>query len=129
MYELQLDFQSLLFYTETGEVSEEVWDLLLYSILKQQQQQDHLQGFYEAYLSGDVSTKNTYHHHYFEYTLQALRDHVDGLLRELENLSALAKTYDIAEHPRLSLIMQHNNFVKSTFLKVKNNLDKMSPTI
>ena len=131
MYELQMDFSSLLFYKDGG-VSEEVWDLLLYSILKKQQQQEEqtgpeqLQGFYDAYMSGDTDTKNMYHQHYFEYTLQALRDHVDGLLAELDDLSALSKTYDIAQHPRLSLIMQHNNFVQDTFLKVKDNLDQMS---
>ena len=128
MAELQLEFSDLLFYRESGEISPQVWDLLLYSILKQlpeDARQEQLQGFYEAYMMGEVDAKNLYHRHYFQYTHQALSDHVNGTLEELDSLSELAKTKDIAKHPRLSLILKHNNFVKDTFLKVRANLDAM----
>ena len=83
------------------------------------------QGFYEAYTTNDVATKEQYHQYYLQYTVQALQNHVNEMLQELATLSERAKTFDIAKHPRLSLIEQHNKFVKETFLKVKKNLDNM----
>ena len=120
---LGLDFSNLLFYKDTGDISAEVWDVMLYSILGQDP--DLRQGFYQAYTSGDMDTKNSYHQQYFPYTLEALKKHVDGTLRELDELSFRASSKDPSTHPRVPLILQHNDFVKSTFLKVKRNLDAM----
>lgn len=123
MKDLGLDFSNLLFYKDTGDVSGEVWDLVLYSVLSQDSNLQ--QGFYQAYMAGDEDTKNSYHQEYFPYTLDALKKHVDDTLRELDELSFKASSKDITTHPRVPVILQHNDFVKSTFLKVKTNLDSM----
>jgi hypothetical protein len=54
-----------------------------------------------------------------------LRNHVDGTLRDLENLSAKARSKDPRTHPRVPVILKHNEFVKETFQRVKANLDQM----
>ena len=60
---LGYDFSKMLFYKDTGDISEEVWDVVLYDkILKQDvvvQQQ-----FYEAHMNGDYETKSATHQQY-----------------------------------------------------------------
>jgi SET domain len=124
MAELNLNFSNLLFYKDTGEVSPEVWDLLLYSILKENDPGLQRQ-FYQAVTSGDEATKNQFHQQYFQYTLEALKNHVDSTLRDLDSLSIKALGKDPSTHPRIPVILKHNDFNKSTFLKVKANLDNM----
>jgi len=82
-------------------------------------------GFYGAVMSGDENAKAQYHDQYWQYTKQELQKHVDGTLRDLERWSAKAQSYDLNTHPRVPLILQHNEFVKETFLRVKTNLDMM----
>jgi hypothetical protein len=123
MAALGLDFGNLLFFKETGEISGEVWDVVLYSVLAQDPNLQ--QGFYQAFVNGDGATKQQYHQEYFPYTLEAMRTHVDDTLRELDVLSAKARSYDLATHPRVPVILQHNEFVKQTFLRVKAGLDAM----
>jgi hypothetical protein len=123
MTELGYDFSNLLFFKDTGDIAAEVYDVMLYSILAQD---PNLQrGFYEACMRGDAETKNSYHQQYFPYTLEALRKHVDDTLRDLDRLSAQARSKDPNRYPRLPVILKHNEFVKDTFLKVKANLDRM----
>ena len=124
MGELGLDFGDLLFYKETGEISEPVWDVLLYSILKKEDPGAQ-QAFYDAFMAGDADTKAGYHQQYFPYTLDALKKHVDGTLQELDQLSAEAASKDLATHPRVPVILQHNEFVKQVFLNVKAGVDAM----
>lgn len=123
MNDLGLGFSDLLFY-RTGEISPEVYDVILYNILAKQDP-SLKDGFYQACMSGDVDTKSSYHGQYFPYTLEALKKHVDDTLKELDDLSGKARTKDPATHPRVPVILQHNEFVKSTFLAVKANLDAM----
>eukprot|EP00977_Amphora_coffeiformis_P010294 scaffold2385_cov178-Amphora_coffeaeformis.AAC.11 len=123
MCQLGLVFTDLLFY-KTGDISVPVWDLVLYSVLADDF--DLQQGFYQAYMSGDSGTKDSYHQEYFRYTLQALQKHVDGTLRMLDKLSERAQSYEPSTHPRVPIILKHNDFVKSTFLNVKENLDAMA---
>ena len=110
------DHSKMLFYKETGDVSEEVWDVLLYQILEADpavQQQ-----LYNAHMNGDYATKQAIHDQYFQQTCIALQNHVDGFLVDLEKLQNKGIGKDVHEHPRLPLIMEHNEFVKEIFLKV-----------
>ena len=123
LLDLGYDFSRMLFYQGTGEVSPEVWDILLYQRLASNRN-DQL-AFYQAHMNGDEDTKNAIHQHYFADTSAALMKHVDTFLQQLDELSAKGDGKDRNEHPRLPLILRHNEFVKETFLAVKANLDPM----
>ncbi|KAG7361718.1 SET methyltransferase domain containing protein [Nitzschia inconspicua] len=123
MRELGYDFSNLLFFKDTGDISMEVYDVILYSILGQDPTAQR--SFYEACRIGDTETKNAFHQEYFPYTLNELRKHVDDTITDLDRLLAKAQSKDPRTHPRLPVILKHNNFVKGTFLKVKENLDQM----
>ena len=123
LLDLGYDFSRMLFFKETGDVSQEVWDILLYQHLASNR--DDQQAFYEAHMQGDEDTKNAIHQHYFADTATALKKHVDTFLVQLDELSAKGVGKDLNEHPRLPLILRHNEFVKETFLTVKARLDPM----
>lgn len=113
----------MLFYKDTGEVAEEVWDVLLYMLLGEADQTTQQQ-FYHAHMSGDYASKQSIHEKYYPMTSEKLKDHIDELVDEID---ALARKVDYGskvaaeDHPRLPLIMRHNAFVKNAFLTVKTN--------
>eukprot|EP00584_Thalassiosira_punctigera_P021845 CAMPEP_0172573862 /NCGR_PEP_ID=MMETSP1067-20121228/136410_1 /TAXON_ID=265564 ORGANISM="Thalassiosira punctigera, Strain Tpunct2005C2" /NCGR_SAMPLE_ID=MMETSP1067 /ASSEMBLY_ACC=CAM_ASM_000444 /LENGTH=448 /DNA_ID=CAMNT_0013366481 /DNA_START=977 /DNA_END=2323 /DNA_ORIENTATION=- len=115
----------MLFYND-GSVSSEVWDVLLYEELGKVSEGQQT-AFYQAHLMGDDATKAAYHNDYFAETLAVLQTHVDSLLEELGALGLWQLTYDqtSGRHPRLPLIMRHNEFVKNTFALVQQNLNQM----
>lgn len=123
MQELGYDFSNLLFYKDTGDIAMEVYDVVLYSILAQDPGAQR--GFYDACVQGNDDLKNSYHQEYFPYTVDELRRHVDSTLKDLDDLSAKARTKDPNKYPRLPVILKHNAFVKDTFLRVKANLDQI----
>jgi len=115
----------MLFYKDTGDVSPAVWDVLLYQILGELTHPDHQQALYVAHKQGDTDTKQTMHQHYFPQTAAALIDHIDTFLQQLEEVSSKATTVgqDIQQqHPRIPLILEHNHFVRNSFLAVRNNV-------
>jgi hypothetical protein len=119
-----LDFSRMLFFKDTGDITPEVWDVLLYSkVLANDLQTKN--AFYEAHVNGDEATKAAIHEQYMEQTSKELKQHVDTFLEQLDVLSAKSDGKDWNEHPRLPLILRHNEFVKSTFLNVKATLDPM----
>mmetsp|Transcript_17396 Transcript_17396/g.25229 ORF Transcript_17396/g.25229 Transcript_17396/m.25229 type:complete len:436 (+) Transcript_17396:20-1327(+) len=122
MSDLNLGFKDCLFY-KSGDISQEVYNLVLYSILKFDQQQQA--AFFEAVMNGDGDTVSAYHGQYFSYTLDALKEHVNSFLEQLDALQANAQSKDPATHPRVPVILAHNDFVRQTFLAVKANLDTM----
>jgi hypothetical protein len=124
MEALGYTFANLLFYRENGGISPEVYDVVLYHVLLESDP-GAADGFYRAVAGGDEGTKAEYHNQYWPYTKQELQKHVDGTLRDLDRWSAKANSYDLNTHPRVPLILQHNAFVKETFLRVKANLDVM----
>ena len=124
---LGLDFSRMLFYKDTGDISEEVWDVVLYDCLTKQSKLDDRNALYEAHMNGDAETKAMIHTQYSADTIKALQDHVDGFLKQLDTLNNRASNRDINIFPRLPLIVRHNDFVKETFLTVKANLDAMAP--
>jgi len=83
------------------------------------------QAFYQAHMQGDVDTKRQIHQQYFLQTSTALKAHVDSFLESLDDLADRANDKDPSQHPRLPLIQKHNEFVKTTFLRVKARLDPM----
>lgn len=121
--DLGLDFSRMLFFKDTGDASEEVWDVLLYQILENDR--DSQKAFYDAHMMGDVDTKSAFHQQYFAETSAALKNHVDTFLEKLDELSEKALTKDINEHPRIPLILKHNDFVRETFLTVKERIDPL----
>ena len=121
LLDIGYDPSRMLFYKDTGDISEEVWDVMLYQVLAKDR--DAQQGFYQAHMNGDVDTKRAYHQQYMYDTSNALKTHVDTFLKQLDELSDKAVGKDINQHPRLPLILSHNEFVKSTFLTVQQRLD------
>jgi len=111
----------MLFYKDSGEVSEEVWDVLLYQIL-QTADPAASQAFYTAHMTGDATSKQAIHQQYYPQTSAVLKYHVDSFLQQLDDLSKRARGRDLKVHPRLPIILQHNEFVKETFQRVKANL-------
>eukprot|EP00534_Pseudo-nitzschia_fraudulenta_P003338 CAMPEP_0201121830 /NCGR_PEP_ID=MMETSP0850-20130426/5620_1 /ASSEMBLY_ACC=CAM_ASM_000622 /TAXON_ID=183588 /ORGANISM="Pseudo-nitzschia fraudulenta, Strain WWA7" /LENGTH=457 /DNA_ID=CAMNT_0047388385 /DNA_START=256 /DNA_END=1629 /DNA_ORIENTATION=+ len=119
-----LDFSRMLFFKDTGDISAEVWDVLLYSkVLSNDIETKN--AFYEAHVNGDEDTKNAIHQQYMDRTSKELKSHVDTFLEQLDGLQAKADDKDWNEHPRLPLILRHNEFVRSTFENVKLRLDPM----
>ena len=106
--------------------------ILLYDILSKEDDPSLQARFKDACLSGDTETKNSFHQQYFTSTLSALKKHVNDTLMELEKLKEIAEFWNdrpsmaySPKHPRLPVIMSHNDFVSQTFEKVKANLDQM----
>lgn len=120
LIDMGYDHSKMLFYKDSGEISPEVWDVLLYQVLEgDPAAQEQL---YQAQMNEDYGTKQAFHEHYFPQTNVALRNHVDTFLRDLEKLSNKGVGKDISTHPRLPLIIQHNEFVKKTFLAVQSQI-------
>ena len=124
MEALGYTYANLLFYRNTGEISPGAFDVVLYHVLLKEDE-NAANGFYSAVISGDENTKSQYHNEYWNLTKQSMQNHVDDMLRDLDNWSAKAQSYDVNTHPRVPLIMQHNSFVRETFQRVKQNLDYM----
>jgi len=109
----------MLFYKDSGEVSEEVWDVLLFQILSSSNAARRRE-FYKAHINGDYETKQAFHQDFWPETSAKLKEHLDTFLRQLDELSAKVYGKNRNEHPRLPLIVKHNEFVRNTFLKVRD---------
>lgn len=122
--ELGYEFQELLFQTETGEIAPKVWDIFLYDIL-QQNDPGSAQQFCMACQNNDEGTKEQYQGQYYAYTLDALKQHVYGIMGDCENLTARAQSYDQNVHPRVPVIVAHNTLVSQTFGMTAALLEQM----
>ena len=113
----------MLFY-QTGDIAQEVWDVMLFKHLEASNCLEEQRFLYQAHMTGDVATKQQLHQRYFPQTLQALKRHVCDLLLELEELSETSwrKT---SRHPRHPLLLRHNEFVRDTFERVQEKLETM----
>ena len=76
-------------------------------------------------MSNDGTTKQSYHQQFSDKIYSKLQKHVDYLVNELDELSENHWRRDRDRHPRLPLILAHNEFVKETFLRVQDNIDSM----
>jgi hypothetical protein len=120
---LGYDFSRMVFYVENGAIAEEVWDVVLYSLLENRPEER--QRFYHAHMTMDRDTKVTMHSQYLQETINALLVHVDKTLSELDALSANMQQEGPEGHDNLMMIWRHNEFVRDTFVKVKSRLDRM----
>ena len=126
--DMGMDFSKMLFYKDTGDISQEVMDVVLYakvlgSIPYHPDIGDVKKIFYEAHVNGDEETKQAIHERYRYETVTAIKKHVDTFLQQLEELGKKSVGKSFEEHPRLPLILKHNEFVKETFLTVQANLN------
>ena len=122
-----MDFSKMLFYHDTGDISPEVLDVVLYAKvlvnLKSSPENDGFrEAFYTAHTQGDEATKAQIHEQFRYQTMSEIKKHVDTFLDALYTLEQNSQGRSFDEHPRLPLILRHNEFVKQTFLKVQANL-------
>ncbi|KAL7543946.1 hypothetical protein ACHAXR_013317 [Thalassiosira sp. AJA248-18] len=122
--ELGYGFKDLLFQTESGEITPQVWDIFLYEML-QNNDPGSAEQFFVACKSNDEATKQQYHDHYFQYTLDALKNHVYSILQDVDSLTMKAQSYDLETHPRVPIIVAHNNVVRDTFTMTASLLEQM----
>jgi hypothetical protein len=121
------DTDKMLFYKDNGGITQEVWDVMLYSRLERKPELEaDRRAFYQAHVSGDQDTKAAIHNKYLTETCRALQRHVNGVLAEVADLAVKMNSFDYSGHPRLPLIKKHNDMVTDTFLKVKQNLDQIA---
>jgi hypothetical protein len=125
-----MDPTKMLFYHETGDMSQEVLDVVLYAkVLSDkkytQDAGDVKRQFYEAHMSGDEQTKAQIHEMYRYEVMNEILNHCDTFLELLGRLEEKGYSKSFDEHPRLPVILQHNELVKQTFLKVKANLEPL----
>lgn len=125
--DLGYDVSKMVFSTEDGSIATEIFDVTLYSILEQIP--DLQRRFYEAHTKGDEETVQALRTKYHLEICIVLKKHVDGklaefvnLLRKMENMDSGIISHD---HPRLSMIFEHNKFLYMTFANVKARLDGM----
>lgn len=120
------DPERMLYYTADGGISQEVWDVLLYSRLERKPDlKEAREAFYQAHMSGDEETKSAIHQHFFRETSSALLRNVDHVLAEVAELTYKMNAYDSSQHPRLPLLRKHHDMVTATFQKVRANLAPM----
>mmetsp|Transcript_13692 Transcript_13692/g.33140 ORF Transcript_13692/g.33140 Transcript_13692/m.33140 type:complete len:460 (-) Transcript_13692:190-1569(-) len=122
--DLGYEFGELLFQTETGEIAPKVWDIFLYDVL-QQNDPGSAQQFCMACQNNDEATKQNYQDQYFPYTLDALKQHVYSIMSDSENLTYQAQSYDLQTHPRVPVIVAHNQLVSQTFGMTAALLEQM----
>lgn len=122
--DLGYNFNDLLFQTESGEIAPKVWDVFLYEML-QNNDQGAAENFFVACKTNDEGTKEEYHNSYFQYTLDALKTHVYSILGDVDQLSMNAQSYDLQSHPRVPVILAHNNLVRDTFTMTGQLLENM----
>lgn len=81
--------------------------------------------FYVACKTNDEGTKQQYLDNYFQYTLDAMKQHVYGIMQDVEQLTAQAQSYDLQTHPRVPVIVAHNELVSNTFRMTAGLLEQM----
>ena len=125
MRDIGYDPERMLFSTVDGGIAEEVWDVVLFSRLERQAAlASDKQAFYQAVMSGDDATKQRIHSKYYDTTSKALKRHVEGVMAEIFDLKVKMNAYDSSRHPRLPLLMKHNDMVYKTFDKVRTYLSQ-----
>lgn len=124
--EVGYDPDRLVFFTDGG-VSQEVWDVILFSKLERTPgMAEAKNAFYKACMSGDEETKFAIHSQYQEATCNVLLEHVEGILKEVAQLTTMMEKFRNEDrHPRLPLLLRHHSMVASTFSKVRENILSM----
>merc|ERR1712151_1450421 len=99
-------------------------DVLLYA-KELKNDMETKRAFYDAHVRGDAEPKNAMHNQCMGQTANELKMHVDAFLEQLTVLTGKADDKNWNEHPRLPLILRHNEFVRTTFEKVKLRVNPM----
>jgi hypothetical protein len=75
----------------------------------------------KAHSESDYDTKQMLHDKYYGETSQMLLNHIEEFLAQLDKLSnkAYERMREVDDHPRLPLIMKHNEFVRQSFIAVR----------
>lgn len=125
-----MDPAKMLFYHDTGDISQEVLDVVLYAKVLTKQGYSQETGevkkqFYQAHMSGDEATKAQIHEQYRGEVMKEILHHCNTFLKSLEMLEKKSEGKSFDQHPRLPVILQHNEWVKQTFLKVKSNVEPL----
>mmetsp|Transcript_20402 Transcript_20402/g.30608 ORF Transcript_20402/g.30608 Transcript_20402/m.30608 type:complete len:126 (-) Transcript_20402:1843-2220(-) len=105
------DFDGMVFDSRTGNVSQTVWDAILWELSKPPSQ--------ELYLS--FRDKNLMSHKGL--LEEVLLNHINQQLEELATCREKISMLDSGSAPNLDIIRQHNDFLTEVFTKVKNNPD------
>ena len=66
-----------------------------------------------------------YHQQYLGETISKLKAHVDKFILEMDELYKKASMKDLSQNTRLPLIVMHNEFVRETFMRVKEQIDPL----
>jgi hypothetical protein len=122
LMDMGFDYTTMVFYPESGGISEQVWDVMLYTILGMQDRNTQQQ-FYQAHRAGDANTKQQFHQYYLSQTATALVNHIDEILSEISYCDRKLNSGQFFEN--MQMIAGHNEFVRETFLKVRANLQQM----
>jgi hypothetical protein len=125
-----MDTAKMLFYHDTGDISQEVLDVVLYAKVLTKQGYSQETGevkkqFYAAHMNGDEATKAQIHEQYRPQVMKEILNHCNTFLKSLETLEKKSEGKSFDQHPRLPVILQHNEWVKQTFLKVKANVEPL----
>ena len=83
------------------------------------------QQFGAACHNNDEATKQQYLGQYFSYTLDALKQHVYSVMNDAQTLTMKAQSYDLQTHPRVPVIVAHNQLVQQTFAMTASLLEQM----
>mmetsp|Transcript_8115 Transcript_8115/g.10277 ORF Transcript_8115/g.10277 Transcript_8115/m.10277 type:complete len:126 (+) Transcript_8115:232-609(+) len=105
------DFDGMVFDSRTGNVSQTVWDAILWELSEPPSQ--------ELYLS--FRDKNLMSHKGL--LEEVLLNHINQQLEELATCREKISMLDSGSAPNLDIIRQHNDFLTEVFTKVKNNPD------
>ena len=84
---------------------------------------DEQQALMTAHREGDFNTKLALHEKYYSATSAALIEHVDSIIETVDEVIKKSDAHEVYvknEHPRLPLIHRHNQFVRETFMNVRN---------
>ena len=73
----------------------------------------------------DEATKEQMHAEWFQYTLDAMKNHVFSIMQDVEQLTMMAQSYDQMTHPRVPVIVAHNQLVSQTFTMTAALLEQM----
>ena len=114
----------LLIQTQTGEIAPPVWDAFLYDV-RIKNDYNSAQQFSAAVQSGDEATKEQIANEWYPYTLDALKTHVNSVLDDAAKLTKKANKMSLAKHPRVPVIVAHNQLVSQTFGMTCQLLDEL----
>jgi len=117
------DTDKMAINTTDGTLSEENWDVTLFSILEQVPPIQ--EAFHKAHVANDDVTKKAIRKQFYMETCIMLKKHIDKTLMEMDALLQKIDEQDITQHPLLPMIRRSNTFVAQTFFKAKKRIDGM----